>query len=99
MATLDNHYPLPHDLVVAIRRADVLTGQFIRPVPPEEMSRLEAMGLASLMDGWLTDRGRAVRRWVMCGAEHSSREVAQLLGETRSDHKTRNAGLPTVSAG
>jgi len=59
--------------------ADVLTGEFLRPIHPDAMSRLEGMGLGSSVDGRLTCRGMAVRRWVMSGAERAPSEVAKLL--------------------
>jgi len=79
MASRDILNALSLDLVSAIRKADVLTGQFLRRVPPDAAFRLESIGLASSSGGGLTHLGMKVRSWLMSGAEHAPIEVARLL--------------------
>ncbi len=70
---------LPHHLAWAIRKADVLTGEFLRPISADAMAELATMGLASAADGTLTRRGMELRSWLMRGTEHAPREVFRLL--------------------
>ncbi len=71
---------LPSHLAWALRKADVLTGQFIRSVSPEALAELEALGLASSTGRFLNQRGMEARRWLMSGATHASRELSRVLG-------------------
>ena len=79
MTTTDQYYPLAPELVTVLRRADVLTGEFLRPVPSEPISGLRALGLTDATASRLTERGLAVRSWLMRGAPRAPREVARLL--------------------
>lgn len=78
--TTDRYYPLAPELVTAVRRADVLTGEFLRPVPSGLMAGLRAMGLTDETASALSERGRVVRSWLMRGTDLAPREVARLLG-------------------
>ncbi len=93
MASRDILHTLPQHLVWAIRTADVLSGEFLRPISVEAMTELEVMGLASSRDDALTPRGIQIRSWLMCGTEHAPREVAKLLqAGTGSGPTARFAG-------
>ena len=84
MASHNILYMLPTDLVSAIRKADVLTGEFLRPVAAEALAQLEVIGLASSTEGGLTDRGMEIRCWLMSGTERAPHEVSRLLAEVRA---------------
>ncbi len=97
MASRNIMYSLPQPLVSAIRKADVLTGRFLRPVSAEALSQLEAIGLAS--DGGLTDWGMELRSWLMSGTRRAPAEVSRLLGEIRdrlmAEARSPFAGSPS----
>lgn len=82
MASINPDSALTHDLVRAIRTADVLTGSFLRPISAEAMAKLEALNLASSAAGALTRRGLEIRTWLMSGTEHAPLEVSRLLQAT-----------------
>ena len=84
MASRKILYVLPQHLISAIRKADVLTGEFLRPVSAEAVAELEGIGLASVAEGALTDEGMAIRFWLMSGTERAPCEVSRLLEEMRS---------------
>ena len=79
MASYAMPYALPHHLVWAIRKADVLTGEFLRPVSADVMTELAVLGLASVADGALTRCGMELRSWLMCGTDRAPHEVSRLL--------------------
>ena len=81
MGSYNIQHSLPYELTWAIRRADVLTGEFLRPISAEKLSRLEVLGLASVTDEALTPRGMAVRSWLMSGSERASEELSRVLLE------------------
>ena len=79
MTTTEGYYPLPRCIVTAVRRADVLTGEFLRAVPAEELEKLQEMGLVAADQPSLSPRGMAVRTWLMLGTADAPRQVARLL--------------------
>ena len=79
MASYDIGSALPHHFTWAIREADVLKAEVLRPVAAEVTDELEAMGLASSTDSVLTRRGMETRFWLMFGMEHAPHEVSRLL--------------------
>ena len=81
MGSYDIQHGLPHELVWAIRKADVLTGEFLRPISAEALSQLGGLGLASVPDEALTPCGMAIRFWLMSGSERAPGEVSRLLRE------------------
>ena len=76
MYNIRSSFPL--DLASAIRKADVLSGEFLRAIDAGTLARLEAFGLASVEDGALTRQGMAVRRLLMSGSEVASHELSRL---------------------
>ena len=79
MALHDTGSALPHHLAWAIRKADVLTGEFLRPISADAMAELARLGLASVADSALTGHGMEMRSWLMCGTERALREVSRVL--------------------
>ena len=74
-----NYYDLPRAIVAAIRSADVLTGEFLKPVALDSLADLRRMGLAFADQPALTSYGVAVRSWLMRGAPSAPYQVATLL--------------------
>ena len=79
MTASEGYYPLPQDIVTAVRHADVLTGEFLRPVPEQHIEKLKEIGLAAPDMPSLNARGMAVRSWLMRGTADAPRQVARLL--------------------
>jgi len=78
-----DYYPMPLEIVRAVRSADVLTGEFTRTVPSDASAYLRAHDL--MEEDRLTERGVAVRGWLMRGAPSAPREVARLIGASLGD--------------
>jgi hypothetical protein len=74
-----NYYELPITIIKAIRIADVLTGEFLRPVPAESLAELRHLGLALSDQPVLSRCGFAVRSWLMRGSPHAPQRIAALL--------------------
>ena len=74
-----NLNPLPHHLAWTIRKADVLTGEFLRPVSGDVLAELATLGLASPTQVALTRHGMEMRSWLMCGTERAPREMFRVL--------------------
>lgn len=91
MASYDSRVSFPGELAQAIRKADVLTGEFLQPVPANALSRLDALGLASATGEELTRRGMEVRRWLMSGSDAAARELSVLAGRVAAMGSTVGA--------
>jgi hypothetical protein len=78
-----SYYPLPRELVAAIRSSDVLTGEFLRiPLSAEAAESLRSLGLVGCDLGRLSELGIEVRSWLMRGMAEAPATVAKLLEQT-----------------
>ncbi len=91
-----NYYDLPYVIVKAIRSADVLTGEFLKPVASDSLADLRRMGLAFADQPALTPHGIAIRSWLMRGAPSAPHQVAALL-RAAALGGSRTAGATTWS--
>ena len=82
MASETNSYDLPRTMVRTIRAADVLTGEFLRPVPEDSLTELRRLGLALSDQPALSRSGLAIRSWLMRGAPSAPQQIAALLRGT-----------------
>ena len=74
---MTKYYPLPCEVVSAIRSADTFTGEFRREMSEDVLATLENIGLATGQG--LTDIGMAIRSWLYRGTENAPDEVSRLL--------------------
>ena len=86
MAHFSKEHGIPVPLIKALRKADVLTGQFLQPISPEERLEIEARGLVWSEGSTLNERGLAVRSWLMRGAPCALDEAAKLLTSPSLPH-------------
>ena len=98
MTSYDTRETLSHELASTLRKADVLTGEFFRPVSAEALSRLESLGLASVSDEALTPRGMAVRSWLMSGSESAAWELSKLARSLATETRYLEKAVGPVSA-
>ncbi len=92
MAIEQNYCDLPHTIVKALWSADVLTGEFLKPLPAQSLATLRRMGLALIDQPVLSPRGCAVRRCLTWGSPVAIENLAALLKDAGSarDEKESN---------
>ncbi len=83
MAIAQNYYDLSRPIVSAIRTADVITGEFLKPVSADSLAELRRLGLALRDQPVLSPCGYTIRCWLMSGSPVAPQRVAALLRNAR----------------